>query len=113
MMRFINAAALERNRLSPGIAEQPQPPLTPEDAAILRVLFQADSVTMTVERIMGKVSLSDKSIRKSLTYLRSLELVEEPVKKKGFCLSTTGLTRAKSLPTDAGANFLAPQMPRR
>jgi hypothetical protein len=84
------------------------PPLTPEDAAILKVLLQAGGVTMTVERIEGKVSLSDKTIRKRLQSLRDRDMVEEPMPKKGHCLTAAGQSLAGGLPADAGAEFLNP-----
>src|SRR5262249_44127106 len=92
-----------RSAVSTPTEEGASSPLASEDAAILKVLLQAEGVTMTVERIEGKVTISGRTIRKRLKCLRDLKLVEEPAKKKGFCLTTRGIARAKNLPTDAGA----------
>jgi hypothetical protein len=81
-------------------------PLIPEDAALLKVLLAAKGVTMIVEAISAKVAISDKTIRGRLRALHDLGLVEEPVKKKGVCLSKAGRARALELPADAGANLL-------
>lgn len=94
--------------LPPDPSKEPSPPLTPEDAAILKVLLQANGVTKTVDRIMEMVSLSDRTIRTRLKYLRELKLVHEPVKKKGYCLTAMGLDRAGKLPADAGADLFKP-----
>ena len=80
--------------------------LIAEEAAILNVMLQSDGVRLTVEKIMGKVRLSDKTIRKHLTSLRKQKLVEEPDKKKGYSLTNTGRLRARELPADTAADLL-------
>jgi hypothetical protein len=85
--------------------EQP-PPLTPEDAAILKVLLQANGVTMIVNKIEAKVRFTDKTIRTRLKKLRALELVHEPEKNKGYTTTAKGMDAAKNLPADAGAQLI-------
>ncbi len=81
------------------------PPLTPEDAAILKVL-QAGVVTMTVDKIAAKVRFTDKTIRTRLEKLRASELVCEPEKRKGYTTTAKGAAAAKNLPDDAGAGLI-------
>jgi hypothetical protein len=102
-------AVVERVRARRAYASEeqgpPEVPLTPEDAAILTVLLRAKGVTMVVEAIAAKVTLSEKTIRTRLKHLRTLGLVEEPEKKKGHCLTAAGSARARRLPADAGRAF--------
>jgi biotin operon repressor len=80
--------------------------LISEHAAILKVLLAANSVTMTVEDLEGKLRMSDKTIRKWLQELRSAGLVYEPKSKKGYALTPKGLARAGTLAPDDGKDFL-------
>jgi predicted transcriptional regulator len=100
-------------RLRP-VAQQPpatpddgsdDPPPTPEDAAILKALLLAGE-TMTVDRIMKKVKLSDKTIRTRIRKLRAGGLAENPTPKKGSCLTAKGRSLAEGLPAEAGSRFL-------
>jgi hypothetical protein len=86
--------------------------LSSEDAAILKTLLQA-GVTLTVWKIVEKITLGDKTIRKRLRFLRGQGLVEEPVKKKGHGLTLAGMTKAKHLPPDAGNQFFPTASPGR
>jgi hypothetical protein len=94
----------------PAPAEQPQAvPLNNEQAAVLKTLLRAGGVTMTVEMIVGEVSLSEKTVRKVLRSLRNLGLAEEPAPKKGHCLTHEGQRRTLELPADAEAHLLKPE----
>jgi hypothetical protein len=49
--------------------------------------------------------LSGKTIRKRLKHLRTLDLIYEPEKMKGYLLTAKGTDKAKGLPADAGVKF--------
>jgi predicted transcriptional regulator len=88
-------------------AEGEQPlSLTQEDAAILKVLLQANGVMLTVDKIVAKVCFTDKTIRTRLKNLREFGLVREPEKKKGYTTTAKGTDVAKGLPADAGAKLI-------
>jgi hypothetical protein len=83
--------------------------LTSDQAAVLKTLLGAGGVTMTVEMIVDKVSLSDRTVRTVLKSLRDLGLAVEPTPKKGHCLTPEGHRRTLELPADAGASLLKPE----
>jgi hypothetical protein len=84
-------------------------PVNPDQAAVLKTLLRAGGVTMTVTMIVGKVSLSEKTLRKVLRSLRGLGLVKAPAAKKGHCLTAAGQKRAGELSAEAGARLLKPE----
>jgi hypothetical protein len=105
---IVKATEREPDARSPEVnTDGKQPPsLTQEDAAILKVLLQANPVTMIVGNIESKVCFTDKTIRRRLKKLRTLELVCEPEKNKGYTTTTKGADAAKKLPNDAGAKLI-------
>jgi DNA-binding transcriptional ArsR family regulator len=98
-------SATDKNKPPPAPAT---PPLSAPDAAILKILLQANPVTMTVGRIAEKVKLGERTIRTRLKALRAHGIVEEPKPRHGYRLTVTGLTLARDLPSDAGALLLRP-----
>jgi hypothetical protein len=104
MMRPLNPATPHAEVTVPPADGEPS--LTPEDAAVLKVLLLADPVRMTVGKIEGKVTVSEKTIRNRLKRLGFLGLVERPEPKKGHRLTARGRTLAEKLAQDAGATLL-------
>jgi hypothetical protein len=89
-------------------AEQPQqpPPLTPEHAAILKVLLATYPETQTIEKIEERVKFNERDICGGLQYLRSMNLVHEPFSKKGSTLTPEGQVIARNLPAAAGVDLM-------
>jgi hypothetical protein len=78
-----------------GEGSGPTASLVPEEAAILKALLREHPVRLTVEKIEGKVTFTDKTIRKFLRSLRDRQLVEEPEKRKGHGLTQAGYKQAQ------------------
>jgi DNA-binding MarR family transcriptional regulator len=73
-------------------AKAPAIALTPEEKTILEALANEGSMTVTQESLAAQTRLSDKTVRKYLSSLRTHGLVHQPRgPKKGFGITPAGL----------------------
>jgi hypothetical protein len=88
------------------VGDPPGEPVSQQEAALLRVLFEQYPVQQTVGQLTDKVVLGDQSVGDYLQGLQSRGLVTAPAGKLGRTLTDKGVRLAKSLPESAGDEFL-------